>query len=686
MSRRIATIQKWWKAEASRRFLWLPVCFGVGVGIYLGLPDEPPLSLFSVLLVMWGIAAVWLWRAVPVMIVAVMLILGGAAWSAVYTQWTTDPVLHEALEPRAVAGIVNDIVRTEHGVRLTLDHVRIEDVEAADTPSQVRLSVRLRKDDPLTLPTIGDEIQIRAGLRPPMGPALPHGFDFARYFYFRGIGGVGYGLPPWVVVTPNAQPGIADLFMTWRVGVTEDIIATLGTGVGGIAAGLVTGDARAISRQDFDDLRASNLYHIIAISGEHMVVIAGVIFVTLRTLALALPRRIALRPQVKTVSAVITLALVTVYLFVTGLPISAVRAYVMITLVLLGVIFRRQGNPMRSLAITGFIMLVFNPANLLDPGFQLSFAATLAIIALVESAILKPALAVEEPRGMKVARVFATMILISVVAEIATLPFVISQFNNVSPYGVIANMLATPVMSFYLMPTVALFFILLPFGLQHGALWLMKWGILALLGIGRWVAHFPHAQLFLPALPGYGVALFALGLMWVCLWQTRGRLFGVIAMVLGVATMSFNHLPDMLIGSGLKQIVLRTDEGYVLARGRATSMIPSLWANGLGYHDLPEADRPAWRCDPLGCVARVKGAVVAFPVDAAALAEDCHAANLVFTIFSRVQCDGARVFDQDMLQDRNVTALWITPGGVRIETSDDWQGKRPWSAVDVSEE
>ena len=679
----------WWRAERSRRFLWLPVCFGAGIGLYLGLPVEPPLYLMCILSVLTAVAALFLWARASVLVVAMLLVTSGAGWTCFLTHMNTQTVLHEALEPRPVMGVVNDIVRTENGVRFTLDKVVIDRLPPEDTPQRIRLSVRLKKGTDPELPHIGDLVGMRAGVRPPMGPVLPHGFDFARYFYFRDIGGVGYGLPPWKVIAPEGSQGLYARFMTWRLGVTEDILHTLGTGTGGIAAGLITGDARAITKANFEDLRASNLYHIIAISGEHMVVIAGVIFVTLRMLSLVLlPKRIALRPQTKTMAAIITLALITVYLFVTGLPISAIRAYVMIFLVLLAVILRRQVDPMRSLSITAFLMLLVDPSNLLDPGFQLSFAATLAIIALVESAVMKPREGMEDGRYRRGLRLFLTMVLISVVAEAATTPLVIAQFNTMSLYGVLANMLATPVMSLFLMPTVALYFILLPLGLEHVALWLMKYGIQVLMGIAEWVAGLPHAQFFAPSLPGYGVALFVLGLLWVCLWRTRARRLGFIAIVLGVATIGIGRSPDMLVGGELKQVVLRTADGYVLAKGRATSMIPTLWANGLGYKELPEADAPAWRCDNQGCVARVKDHTVALPVNAAALAEDCQHASVVLTTFSGAACAGdVLVLDKAKLANSNVVALWFDGAKVRTQISADWQGARPWSAreADVEE-
>ena len=687
MSRMLAQVNGWWKAEATRHFLWLPVVFGIGIAIYYHLPGEPAPELLPALtLGLLGLMLGLRKRALPLMFALFMISLG-ATWTQIRTEDHAPVVLREGLSPRPVMGVVRDIERTEHGVRLLLYKVTVDDLAPEMTPNQIRLSVRLKKGTEFELPHIGDAIAMRAGLLPPMGPALPNGFDFARYFSFRDIGAVGYGLPPWRVLAPDTSPSLMNRFWTWRTQMTDDIVKQLGPGTGGVAAGLITGDARAISDADFNALRASNLYHIIAISGEHMVVIAGVIFFTLRLLLLMLPARISLRPEGKPVIAVITLVLVTIYLFVTGLPMSAVRAYFMIALVLLAVILRRQVDAMRSLAIAAFIMLVNDPASLLDPGFQLSFAATLALVALMESRVLTGMPTPARGRIRRVLYTLVTLLLVSVVAEAATGPLVISMFNNVSPYGVFANSLATPLVSFVLMPLVALYFILLPLGMKHFALVLLSYGIDALMGLGRWVASFPYSQLFCPSLPGWGLALFTLGLAWMCLWQTRVRRYGLIACGLGVASLLTVTEPDMLVGGSVKQIAFRSGDGYVLARGRPTSMLPELWANGLGYKVMEEADAPQWRCDRLGCLAQVNSTRVAFPKDMAALAEDCQQAQVIIASVEAACDTDAIVIGPKRMAGSNVTALWMLPGGkVRIETSAQWQGKRPWSIGPSSSE
>lgn len=684
MSRRIEAVRTWWQGQASRRVLWLPVLFAAGIATYFALPVEPVAGLLPGLCIFSASASLLVKRQ-RLPLVLLTLVLAGAAWANITTRQHEGVVLREALTPRPVMGHVTGIERTEQGVRLTLERVTIANYPAERSPLRVRISLRLKADSTLALPHIGDVVTLMAGLRPPMGPALPHGFDFARYFYFRDIGAVGFGMPPWEIIGERGTTRLSEQFWDWRIRLTENIIGTLGRETGGVAAGLITGDAKAITETDFEALRASNLYHIIAISGEHMVVIAGVIFISLRLLALLLPRHIAFRPQIKSAAAVLTLLLVTAYLFVTGLPISAVRAYVMIFLVLLAVILRRQVDAMRSLAIAAFLMLLADPASLLEPGFRLSFAATLAIIALVEARLLRAPFHASKAAGFW--HLFLTMLLVSVVAEAATMPLVIAMFNNFSLYGVAANMLATPLVSFFLMPAVALYFILLPLGLSHWALAVMDAGIRALLGLAHFIASLPHAQFFVPSLPGYGIALFVLGLLWLCLWRGPVRRYGAAAILLAMATLWIPTPPDMLMGGELKQIAFREGAEYRLARGRKNSMVPELWANGLGYATLEKPQAPAWRCDSMGCIAEVKGARVAFPKSAAAIAQDCAATTLLFTPLQGVQCeDGAAVIGQEALNGSNVIALWVNDGSLRVERSADWQGSRPWRAVMAEED
>lgn len=680
MSRINNAWDNFWQAQAGRRFLWLPVLFAAGIAAYFSWPSEPPRAGLLIATVAFALRTAFPPRRGRLVCAALLLCFAGASWASIYTAWHAPVLITQEMTPRPLSGVVDDIERVENGVRITLSQPEIRGLEPQKTPRRVRLTVRLKPENNLTLPRIGERISLLAGLLPPMGPAMPGGFDFARYFYFRDIGAVGYGLPPWTQQTPAAQDSIAERFAQWRLNVTERIITTLGPEHGPIAAGLITGEDRAIREADFKALRASNLYHIIAISGGHMAVIAGVIFVGLRLLFLLLPYGYGQRAQAKSVAAAITLVMITLYLYVTGLPISAVRAYVMIALMLLAVLLRREVDAMRSLMLTALIMLLFDPSDLLEPGFQLSFVATLAIVALAEATWLRPS-TYEEPSYLRLAwRALVGMVMISLVAEAATSFLVLHMFNTVALYGVLANAIATPLVAVLLMPSVALFFLLLPFGLEGFALQAMDYGISAMMTIATTIHALPHALQFFPSPPGWGVGLFVMGLLWLCLLRGRVRLLAVLWFALAGASLLTIHLPDVLVGPNVRQIALRTGNGYALVRGRPDSLIPELWGNALGYEQLPllKAGTPVWRCDRMGCLATVDGRQFAFPHDPVALAEDCVRADMVLSTLRTRRCK-ARLVSSYSLARHGVHAVWLRGAATHVETSAGWQGMRPWS-------
>ena len=663
-------LTSWQKARAG--VLLMPFFFMAGIAVYFALPEEPSrmMPVFAALLL-----GVWWWRwrrrqhpAQGAALAAFLLALG-LFWAAFYTAQIRHTMLERATSPRPVTGIIENIEITAKGHRITLAKVTVAGLTPDETPERVRLALRGQIPDL----QLGDKVRLNAGLLPPMGPALPHSFDFARYFFFRDIGAVGYGLNPITILAKEREgEGWRAMWARWRHTLTTEIMATLPLPHGAVAAGLITGEDSAIPQATFDQLRAANLVHIIAISGTHMVMIAGILFVGIRLLMLPIPG-IGQRPRAKQIAAALTLVGLTGYLLITGLMLSAIRAYVMMALILAAVLFDREVIPLRSLVIAALLMLLYDPSDLLEPGFQLSFVATMAIIAYLES---RKAPEVRFSPGALVTYLL-WMVMVSVVAESATAPLVIHHFNNLALYGVFANALLSPVVALLIMPTVALYFLLLPFGVEAFALHVMFYGIEAMLRVAAFISGLPYALNFLPSLPGWGAALFMAGLIWLCVLATRLRWAGIIPMVLGVASLLTVHLPDVMATAELKQIAIRKEEGYVLVRGRAQSLIPELWANGTGSARLPYNPK-AWGCDVYGCVAEVAGVRIAFPDHYEALAEDCHASQFILTRLKDARCDSpTRVFNSYYTQ--GVVGLFIEHGRIRAETSRDWQGNRPWS-------
>jgi competence protein ComEC len=125
------------------------------------------------------------------------------------------------------------------------------------------------------------------------------------------------------------------------------------------------------------------------------------------------------------------------------------------------VLLDRKALTLRSVAIAGVILLVWKPESLLEPGFQMSFAATVALIVgfrAVDRRVVKGAM----PNW---AIPVFTLVLSSLIGGLSTAPYAAAHFNRFTDYGLIANLLTVPVMGAVVMPAGAIAALLAPFGL-----------------------------------------------------------------------------------------------------------------------------------------------------------------------------------------------------------------------------
>jgi competence protein ComEC len=676
-----------WHADASRRVLWLAVVFMAGIASYYALPYEPAWYAFAIimpLLLGWWAARRHGRKAVSRMVGLLILALLGAAWAKFMATQQATIMMEASPYPHSVQGTVEALEYLPTGMRITLKKVDIWRWPAEKTPYRVRLSIRVKKTPDIR---VGNVVRLRAGLLPPMGPVLRGGFDFSRYFYFRGIGAVGYGLMPIRTIKEATPEGVRGFWEGVRHYLAQDIRRALPGETGAIATGLVTGDDAAISTRAHEALRAANLLHIIAISGAHMVVIGGVVFVSIRLLLLTAMRRYGLQPQAKQVAAGITLVAITAYLFVTGIELSALRAYIMMSLLLLSVLLLREVQPMRSLALTAFIMMLYDPSDVLEPGFQLSFIATMAMIAVVERQLKQTT--AEAARKLRVLPFHAIglFLLFSVSAEAATAPLVLSMFNQFAPYGVLANFIAGPIVSILIMPAVAVYFLLLPFGVGDIALWVMGQGIDAMLLLAEEVARWPSSLVFVPSPPFWAVAAYVFGVCWLCLWQQRWRWLGVVPVVAALASIPFTRIPDVIVSADARYLMFHAADGTpTLAWGRASSLVPKLIANGVGETALRGIKRREQPCNGHVCHYQTQHGVVTYERKESGAKDLCkeaatHGASLVVTQAKRLRCPKIFVIDAEGRAQNGAYTLYRSGDYWRIETTRDFQGVRPWSAV-----
>src|SRR5215470_10096722 len=208
-------------------------------------------------------------------------------------------------------------------------------------------------------------------------------------------------------------------------------------------------------------------------TGYHMAVVAGVVFFAVRAL-LALIAGLAASFPIKKWAAAAALFAAAFYLLLSGAEVATQRSFYMTAVVLIAVIVDRRAITFRTLALAAMIVLVIAPEALVHPSFQMSFAATLGLVAPVQFGMPKLLAAPDHSTTARVAlwggRELVMLLLASLVAGLATTPYAAFHFHRVTPFGVLANLAAMPVVSALVMPAGLLGLLAMPFGLD-GVFW-----------------------------------------------------------------------------------------------------------------------------------------------------------------------------------------------------------------------
>jgi len=677
------------EAEQDRWFLWLPVLYGIGIVAYFALPTEP--SLWVALSLAAGAFAVRLaWRGGTIAAVltgtAVTASLGFAA-AKLRAEWVATPMLERRIGPVEVRGFLELVEpRAGRGERLTLRVASIRGVAAEATPR--RLRVRLARVIPGLRP--GQAVRLRAMLTPPPVPALPGGYDFARAAYFAGIGGVGYALSaPETDEGAGAAPLRLELeaaIAGVRQLISQRITAALPGQRGAIADALITGERGAITEATNDAFRDAGLFHILSISGLHMTIMAGSVFVAVRFALAAVPA-VALRFPVKKVAAAAAAVAALAYLLISGGSFATLRSWIMISIMLLAVLLDRPAVTMRNVALAALAITVAVPESVFDVGFQMSFAAVLALVATYE-AIQARSTEREERRSLGLAKgtliFFGGIVLGTLVASAAVAPFAVYHFHKSQQYAVLANLIAIPVCNAIVLPAALATLVAMPLGLEAAPLWVMGQGIAIMLWCAETVSRLPGAVVNVPAIPTASFALMVGGGLWLCLWRTRWRLLGIAGLATGIGLAPTLTHPDILVGRDGELVAVRTTSSMLSAIARSASAFElQRWLEYDGDARSPQAvaKGEAFRCDAAGCTARVKGVLLSIARHPAAFADDCIRADVLVLSFPRprgCQPQGT-VIDFFDLRSGGTHAIYLDDAAVRISTVAKARGERPWT-------
>lgn len=538
-----------------------------------------------------------------------------------------------------VTGEIEEIEKGDKRARVTIKDPVVYGLEASETPSKIRISGFVTVLDDFK---VGMWISAQVKLMSIAPLAYEGGFDFRRYSYLHGLGATGYVMGE-VYRTSHPKRDDKITFSYYIERLRQAIharIMSFGYEWSALSSSLLTGVRDKIPKDVIENFRASGLAHVLAISGLHIGLVGAMVFFLLRRLLLR-SEKLTLKISTKKVTAVVALMVSLFYMLLAGATLPTIRATVMLAFVFIAILVGRFRLSLRSLFLTAFLILLLWPEDVISPSFQMSFAATFVLILYARKEEDKLSDNFKWMQGMNYLKgVWIT----SLMASVATIPIAAWHFSSFSISGVVANLLAIPLMAFWILPAGLLSLLLMPFGLEKLSLWVMAKGVDVLSKWAEFIAvHVWGSFSFVDA-----------SIWWVisgaCIWGgyyllhrkwKHSFMVVTVASFLSFGLLSFKTAPDIYALNSGHIVLARVQDAsslhtnpYMLLRGGGEyneKRLIRYFAEDKGLTVLPKESGQNIDCDTLGCVYHLKNEVVlAMNTGQVPYEEDCMQADLVF--------------------------------------------------------
>lgn len=677
------------EAQRGRTFLWSAPALAAGVSLYYALPDEPGLLLLLVLSLI-GTTLIWLGRASgPVLLAGVLL--WGFVLAGVQSWRAATPLLAATTGEVTVTGRALAVDRSARArLVMILAPEQIEGIARDRLPKRLRLSLPQKLG---TTPP-GARVAFKARLAPLPTPVAPGAFDYGRSLWRDGIGGTGRVTSSALTILEAPPPVVSvDRWLaSLRAAMGQRIHAALAEPYASFAEALITGERSSIPPEINKTLLVSGLFHIISISGLHMWLVAGGVFWVVRA-ALALVPALALRFPIRKWAAAAALLMGLFYMLLAEGGVATARSFIMVAIVFFAVIVDRPALSARNLALAAVVILVLDPQAAIEASFQMSFLAVLGLVAFYEAWARYRARHSDADRAqghwaLRLAIWAATAFLASLVTSFiagasSSLPAAY-HFGRISPYGVIANGLAIPVVGILVMPFAMMAAVLMPFGLEQGPLVVMGKGLELVILISNWVASLPGANEVVARPPLVAMVIICIGMMMLCLLAGPPRLLGLAAMAGGaLLILAESPSPDLMVEATGANVVLRDPSGRLVpAQPRRARFAVEKWLQANGEEATPAeaGKREGWTCAEGRCSAEVRSRRVVYLTGVEGRQIDCRGIDILIADFPlRGACRGVALrVDRFDLWRWGAHAVHLGGADIEVRTARGAQGRRPW--------
>lgn len=673
MISRFEKLQEILALEFENAFLWAPVFLGLGILCFFHMPFDPGFA-FTLTLVLAGVLFTFftrknfLWKFFGL---AFLLFSIGFAASDFRTHIVAGPKLKNQHDDIWVEGKIDEIIFYDKGKKLVLSDIESLSLMSYEIPNRVRINVKSNINDLL----IGDRILVKATLMPPPKPSYPGGFEFERFLFFKQIGAIGYAVnKPRLLEIPD-EITFRDRVNSLRKKIADRIENIMDYPANAIAIAMLVGDTSRIKSTEFEMIRKSGIAHLIAISGLHIVTVVAMIFLLVR-FAVTRSATLSNRYNSKKIAAIAAIFCTSLYLIISGAPVSAQRAFIMSCIVLIAIIFDRRSSPMRSIAISAILILLATPEALLSASLQMSFTACIALVAAFEyfeGVFVKKS----DPISKKALGYFLGVSFSTLIAGTATAPLIVYHFNQFSTYSLLANLVCVPLSDFIIMPFGILMLVLMPFGVDFLPAFFIEKGLNIVASTAEFVSVLPYSSFFIPSFPDYGIFMIVMGFLAFCFLQSRLKLVGIPVLILGIATQFSFSPPTILIDNKAKLFAYLDEKNHMyLSSKQKSRFVAKSWQASLGANAV-EHVRKLPNCSEKFCELQIAGHDV---LVGNAISCDKNASIFINTSSEILDCGGAKNFNWGEVQNMGSAAIWISKNDVQISTVGQSLIQRVWNS------
>ena len=556
-------LQNYFSNERDNYILWLPIFFIVGIigQFYFKYFDYKILIGFIISILYYFINKQYYY--VKIINIIIIFILFGYIRTHYFIKHHTHNTINYPLGFVKIYGkieteIINKTFTGEYSKEIIVKVDKIKQIKNDKIINNIPTKLKIRLKNVNTKVYLSDVV-LTATIFPLQEKYFQSDFNFKAYMSFQGIGGIGYKGD--IIFNKNTEEKLSlkQKIDTLRNNISQRIIKSRDSQSTGIIAVLLTGQKNLADKQAMEYMNYSGLAHLLSISGLHMMTLIGLSIIIIKWLLLR-TEYFALNYNIFKISAIISLIINFLYLLLSGSSISAIRAYIMSVILLISIIIGRFNTSLRSVMFVMLIILFIKPYSIFDVGFQMSFMAVIGLISIIEYYYSykynKDQTLTNKHFSGNISQYFILGFITSLVAECATTPFSIYNFNNYSFYNIFANSFLTPLVSFIVLPLGLISMFLYIFNLEWITIIPASYVMDVVLYVSKLITEIPKSVMFVRSPNVFSMFLMIFGFLWFCLWKEKWRHFGIVLYLVGLLILPFQKELDVVIDHTDKMIIL----------------------------------------------------------------------------------------------------------------------------------